>query len=77
MTRIITYWLVMNIHEYLHGSGEQAFYCLDEQHQASTTTNPKKAMRCLTEEGAQALAHSVGWHWSAVERNFRGDESAI
>ena len=77
MTRMITYWLVMNIREYLVGGGESVYSCLDERHEASTTTNPKKAMRFLTEEGAQAQAHCVGWHWSAIERSFPGDEPAI
>ena len=77
MSRVITYWLVMNIHEYLVRGGEQVYYCLDEQHQASETTNPKKALRFLTEEGAKVCAHSVGWHWSAIERSFPGDEPCV
>jgi hypothetical protein len=77
MTRMITYWLVMNVHEYLMGSGDQVYYCLDESRNASTTSNPKKAMRFLTEEGAQAQAHCAGWYWSVVEKQFRGDEQAI
>lgn len=76
MTRMITYWLVMNIRKYLVGGGEQVYYRLDENQKASTTNNPKKALRFLTEEGAKAQAHCVGWDWSAVERQFRGDEMA-
>jgi hypothetical protein len=77
MTKIITYWLVMNIHTLLMGSGEHSYYCLDEAGNANTTDNPKKALRFHTEEGAKAQARCAGWHWSAVEKQFPGDEPCV
>jgi hypothetical protein len=77
MSREITYWLVINVHEFLMCSGATQFYCLNEKNEASTTDNPKKAMRYHTEEGAKIQAHFLGWYWTAMEHKFKADEPCI
>lgn len=77
MTRTISYWLVLNVREYLMSGGKREYACLNEKGESATTDNPKKALRFHTEEGAQAQAYVLGWHWTAVQVNFNGDELCL
>ena len=70
-SRSITYHLVrrVSILRDVH-----FYYCILKDGTASTTENPKMAMRWMNPEAAQQFAHYLGLWWCAVEMTFPGDE---
>lgn len=51
-----------------------AYYCLTSGGDPATTTNPKIAMRWVTEDGAKQQAERLGIWWCAVPITFPGNE---
>jgi hypothetical protein len=75
MARKINYWLARKLDRLPWLTTE--YYCIDPTtHEASTTTNPKHAMRWHTQEGAEQFAATLGWQWTAEEHTFDGSEMA-
>ena len=54
--------------------GEPQYYRVDYTGKFTTTEDPKRALRWLTQEGAVSMVRSLGRRWEAVPYEFDGSE---